>query len=213
MKMYGYWRSAASWRVRIALHLKGVDYQGHAVNLAQGAQFAPDLIALNRQALVPVLMLDDGTVLTQSLAIIEWLDETYPSPALLPRDAAARARVRALAYTIACDTHPVQNLRVLKAVRALGGSEEVGTVWAARVNAEGLAACEAMLATQPGHFAHGETPTLADICIIPQLGNARRFGADVTAFPRLLALEAACLDLPAFATTAPGLQPDAPPAR
>jgi maleylpyruvate isomerase len=209
MKLHGYFRSGASWRVRIALNLKGLTVAHVSHHLRRGEQRAPDYLALNPQGLVPALELDDGTALTQSLAIIEWLDETYQEPALLPSDPLRRARVRAFALALAADTHPVQNLRVLNALRGLGLPEEAATSWAAEVNSAGLEACEALLANVPGPFCFGATPTLADICLIPQLGNARRFGVDVARFPRLLESEAACSALPAFAEAVPSKQPDA----
>jgi maleylpyruvate isomerase len=209
MKLHGYFRSGASWRVRIALNLKGLKVTHVFHHLRRNEQRAPDYLALNPQGLVPALELDDGTVLTQSLAIIEWLDETYPEPALLPNDPFQRARVRAFALVLTADTHPVQNLKVLNALRGLGLPEEAVTNWAAETNATGLDACEALLANVPGPFCFGDTPTLADICLVPQLGSARRFGVDVTRFPRLLEREAACLKLPAFANAVPSKQSDA----
>ena len=209
MKLHGYFRSGASWRVRIALNLKGLTVTHVSHHLRRGEQRAPDYLALNPQGLVPALALDDGTVLTQSLAIIEWLDETYQEPALLPSDPLQRARVRAFALALAADTHPVQNLRVLNALRGLGLPEDAVASWAAETNSTGLEACEALLANAPGPFCFGATPTLADICLIPQLGNARRFGVDVACFPRLLESEAACSALPAFAEAVPSKQPDA----
>jgi maleylpyruvate isomerase len=209
MKLYGYFRSSASYRVRIALNLKQIEVEHAFRHLRRGEQNAPDYLSLNPQGLVPTLVADDGKVLTQSLAIIEWLDETFPSPALLPRDAFARARVRAFALAIAADVHPVQNLRVLSRVISIGKSEEAGTQWAAWVNRDGLAACEKMLAGEPGPFCFGPTASLADICLVPQLGNARRFGVDVAAFPRLLEAEAAANALPAFIRAAPAQQGDA----
>jgi maleylpyruvate isomerase len=159
--------------------------------------------------LVPALELDDGTVLTQSLAIIEWLNDVYPEPALLPGDPMPRARVRAFALVLAADTHPVQNLGVLARLRGMGHPEEAVQAWAADANAVGLAACEALLEGTPGPYCFGAAPTLADICLVPQLGNARRFGVEVARFTRLLAAEAACVTLPAFVDAAPGRQPDA----
>ncbi|MCC0004227.1 MAG: maleylacetoacetate isomerase [Methylobacteriaceae bacterium] len=208
MRLHGYFRSGAAYRVRIALNLKGMSVEHAFRHLRKGEQRAPDYLALNPQGLVPTLELDDGTRLTQSLAIIEWLDETHPAPPLLPTDPLQRARVRAFAFAIACDIHPVQNLRVIAAVRAIGG-EEAAQAWAKRVNAEGLAACEKLIADEPGPFCFGDKPTLADICLVPQLGNARRFGVDVAAYPRLLQAEAACKALPAFADAAPEKQGDA----
>ena len=208
MRLHGYFRSGAAYRVRIALNLKGMSVEHAFRHLRKGEQRAPDYLALNPQGLVPTLELDDGTKLTQSLAIIEWLNETHPAPPLLPTDPLQRARVRAFAFAIACDIHPVQNLRVIAAVRELGG-EEAAQAWAKRVNAEGLAACEKLIAGEPGPFCFGDRPTLADICLVPQLGNARRFGVDVAAYPRLLEAEAACKALPAFADAAPEKQGDA----
>jgi maleylpyruvate isomerase len=209
MKLHGYFRSSAAWRVRIALNLKGLSVTHISHHLRNGEQRAPAFLALNPQGLVPVLERDDGTVLAQSLAIIEWLDETHPEPALLPVDPLERARVRAFAQVIACDTHPVQNLKVLNRLRELGHGSDTVLAWAAAVNVDGLAACEALAAANPGPFCCGASPSLADICLVPQLGNARRFKVDVAQFPRLLAAEAAALDLPAFRDAAPDRQPDA----
>ena len=158
---------------------------------------------------MPALETGEGTVLTQSLAICEWLEEGWPEPPLLPSGRDARARVRAFAQVIACDTHPVQNLKVLARLRGLGLPEEEVTAWARWAIGEGLAACEALIRGEPGPFCFGAAPTLADIALVPQLGNARRFRCDLTALPRLLAAEAACNALPAFAEAAPDRQPDA----
>ncbi len=207
--LHGYFRSAASWRVRIALGLKGVAVRPVFHHLRRGEQRNPAYLALNPQGLVPALELDDGTVLTQSLAIIEWLDDAYPEPKLLPADPVRRARVRAFALVLAADTHPLQNLGVLARLRGMGRPEAEVQAWAADANAAGLAACEALLEGTPGPFCFGTAPTLADICLVPQLGNARRFGVDVTRFPRLLAAEAACMALSAFADAVPDRQPDA----
>lgn len=209
MKLHGYFRSAASWRVRIALGLKGVPVTHVFHHLRRGEQRAPAFLAINPQGFVPALELDDGRVITQSLAIVEWLDETYPQPPLLPADPFTRARVRAFALVLAADTHPVQNLKVLNALREKGQQEEAVTGWAADVNATGLDACEKLIAGESGPFCFGAAPTLADICLVPQLGNARRFGVDVSRFPALLRAEEACVNLPAFAEAAPGRQPDA----
>ena len=211
LTLHGYFRSSAAWRVRIALHFKGLTVRHLARHLRRGEQRAPDYLRLNPQGLVPALELADGTVLTQSLAIIEWLEEVYPSPALLPVDPLARARVRAFALVVAADTHPLQNLKVLTELRRLGLAKDAVTAWAAGVNAEGLAACEALLATAPGPYCFGASPTLADICLVPQLGNARRFGVDLASFPRLLEREAACMALNAFRDAVPARQPDAEP--
>ena len=208
MKLHGYFRSSASYRVRIALNLKGLSADHLAYHLRKGEQRDPAYLALNPQGLVPTLQ-QQGTIITQSLAIIEWLDETYPEPPLLPKDTLRRARVRAFAQVLACDTHPVQNLKVLARLRQLGVAEEQVTDWAAWANREGLGACEALIAGESGPFCFGAAPTLADLCLIPQLGNARRFGVDLSAFPRLLQVELAAKNTKAFADAAPELQPDA----
>jgi maleylacetoacetate isomerase len=209
MKLHGYFRSSAAYRVRIALNLKGLTAEHLPHHLRKGEQSAPAYLAINPQGLVPALENDAGAILTQSLAIIEWLDETHPAPALLPEDPLRRAKVRAFAQAIACDTHPVQNLKVLSRLRELGLPEEKVTEWAAWVNREGLSACETLIKDEAGPFCFGDAPTLADLCLVPQLGNARRFGVDVSAYPRLLKAEAAAKALPAFANAAPENQPDA----
>jgi maleylpyruvate isomerase len=209
MKLHGYFRSSASYRVRIALNLKGLSTEHLPHHLRKGEQCAPAYLAINPQGLVPTLENDAGAILTQSLAIIEWVDETYPSPPLLPDDSLRRARVRAFAQALACDTHPVQNLKVLARLRQLGLPEEKVTEWAAWANREGLVACERLIAGEEGPFCFGAAPTLADLCLVPQLANARRFGVDVTAYPRLLKAEAAAREMKAFADAAPDRQPDA----
>jgi maleylpyruvate isomerase len=208
MILHGYFRSTASWRVRIALGLKGLAFDQVSHHLRKGEQRAPDYLALNPQGLTPAFITDDDAVLTQSLAICEYLDEIRPDPALLPADPVARARVRAVAQAIACDIHPVQNLKVLQRLRDLGLSEVQATEWAASVIDEGLTAVDQLLAGTEGPFAFGAAPGLADICLVPQLGNARRFNVDLR-WPRLLAIESACLELDAFGAAAPGVQPDA----
>ncbi len=208
MKLHGYFRSSASWRVRIALNLKGLGAEHLPHHLRRGEQRDPAYLAINPQGLVPTLQ-DGSAVITQSLAIIEWLDETHPEPPLLPRDPLRRAHVRAFAQALACDVHPVQNLKVLTRLRQSGLPEEQVTDWAAWANREGLSACESLIADQPGPFCFGATPTMADLCLVPQLGNARRFGVEVEAFPRLLQAEAAAKNLKAFADAAPERQPDA----
>ncbi len=209
MKLHGYFRSSAAYRVRIALNLKGLSTEHLPHHLRKGEQNAPAYLAINPQGLVPTLEGDDGAALTQSLAIIEWLDETHPNPPLLPKDPRRRAKVRAFALAIACDIHPVQNLKVLARLRQLGVAEEKVTEWAAWVNREGLSACEALIKGEKGPFCFGATPTVADLCLVPQLANARRFGVDVAAFPRLLEAEAAAKEIKAFADAAPDRQPDA----
>jgi maleylpyruvate isomerase len=209
MRLHGYFRSSAAWRVRIALNLKGVPVEHAFHHLRHGGQRAPDYLRLNPQGLVPALETDDGSVLTQSLAICEWLEETHPEPPLLPGDALERARVRGFALAIACDVHPVQNLKVLARLRALQLPEAGVTGWACWIIREGLEACETLLADRSGPFCFGAAPTLADICLVPQLANARRFGCDLSRLPRLLAAEEACNALPAFAQAAPDRQGDA----
>lgn len=209
LTLHGYFRSSAAWRVRIALNLKGLTARQVSHHLRRGEQRAPDYLRLNPQGLVPSLALPDGTVLTQSLAIIEWLETVCPSPELLPTDPLRRARVRAFALVLAADTHPLQNLRVLDELRRLGIAEPAVTAWAARVNATGLAACETLLEGAPGPFCFGAAPTLADVCLVPQMGNARRFGVDVNRFQRLVEREDACLRLSSFQDAAPARQPDA----
>ena len=209
MKLHGYFRSSASYRVRIALNLKGLSAEHLSHHLRKGEQRAPDYLAINPQGFVPTLQGEGGAILTQSLAIIEWLDETHPTPPLLPKDPMRRALVRAFAQVVACDIHPVQNLKVLARLRELGLPEEKVTEWAAWANREGLIACEKLIASEAGAFCFGNAPTIADLCLVPQLANARRFGVDVAAFPRLLKAEAAAKALRAFADAAPERQPDA----
>jgi maleylpyruvate isomerase len=208
MKLHGYFRSSASYRVRIALNLKGLSADHLPHHLRKGEQRDPAYLAINPQGLVPTLD-DGGTILTQSLAIIEWLDEIHPAPPLLPSDPLRRAKVRAFAMALACDTHPVQNLKVLARLRQLGLPEEQVTDWAAWANREGLAACETLIAGETGPFCFGGWPTIADLCLVPQLANARRFGVALEAFPRLLQAETAAKAIKAFADAAPDRQPDA----
>jgi len=209
MKLHGYFRSSASYRVRIALNLKGLRAEHLPHHLRKGEQCAPSYLALNPQGFVPTLESDAGEILTQSLAIIEWLDEMHPTPPFLPKDPLRRAKVRAFSMALACDTHPVQNLKVLARLRQLGLPEEKVTEWAAWANREGLTACQTLIAGEVGPFCFGAAPTMADLCLVPQLANARRFGVDVSAFPRLLQAEAAARALPAFADAAPERQIDA----
>lgn len=212
MIFYGYFRSSAAWRCRIAFNLKDVAIDDvRFVHLRKGEQRAADFMANNPQGLVPALQLDDGTMLTQSMAIIEWLDETHPEPPLLPADAGLRARVRGFAQAIACDIHPLQNLRVLQYLRDdLDQGQDGVDAWCRRWLGEGLAACEALVAGNGGsRFCFGETPGLADICLVPQMASADRFGVDTSGLPRLRSIVAACAELPAFADAAPGRQPDA----
>ncbi len=211
LTLHGYFRSSAAWRVRIALGLKGVAHAQAFRHLRKGEQSAPEYRALNPQGLVPTLEVAGAGVLTQSLAILEWLEETQPGPALLPADAWGRARVRALAQIVACDIHPIQNLRVLQYLkRDMGQAQPAIDAWARHWIALGLDAVEARLAEPAtGRFCHGDAPGLADCCLVPQLGNARRFALDLSPWPLVLAVEAACSALPAFRDAAPENQPDA----
>lgn len=209
MILHGYFRSTAAWRVRIALGLKGVEHGDVFHHLRKGEQRKADYLKLNPQGFVPTLELDDGRLLTQSLAICEYLDETIPEPPLLPPDAYGRARVRALAQVIACDIHPVQNLKVLQRLRGRGLDEASVADWARDVIDDGLQAFSALLDREPGGaFCHGDRPGLADLCLVPQLGNARRFGVDLR-WRRLMEIEAACAAWPAFQAARPEAQPDA----
>lgn len=213
IRLYSYFRSSAAYRVRIALNLKGLPYETVPVHLTRGGgeQFAPGYRQLNPQALVPLLQ-DAGRVLTQSLAIIEYLEEVHPQPPLLPKDPAARARVRALALAVACDLHPLNNLRVLNYLTgAMGLTDAARQTWYRHWIAEGLEALEASLAgnRETGRFCHGDTPGLADCCLVPQLANAHRSKCDVSPYPTLLRIEKNCQTLEAFRRAAPGEQPDA----
>jgi maleylpyruvate isomerase len=213
VKLYNYFRSSASYRVRIALNLKGLRYEYQSVHLSRGGgeQFSPEFRGMNPQSLVPVL--EDGAKrITQSLAIIEYIEDTYPAPPLLPSDPAARARVRELALSIACDVHPLNNLRVLNYLTGeLGVSEEAKNRWYQHWVALGLNALEAQIAGSPetGPFCHGDAPGLADCCLVPQLFNARRFKCDLSGYPTLLGIEQRCNALAAFRDAAPEHQPDA----
>jgi maleylpyruvate isomerase len=205
--LHGYFRSTASYRVRIALNLKGVDHALVSHHLRKNEQRSPDYLAINPQGLVPALNVG-GQVLTQSLAICEYLDEVYPEPALLPSDPVARARVRAAAQLIACDVHPLQNLGVLDRLRTAGLAEDAVIAWARGTIEDGLEALSVLLAGAAGPFCFGDRPTLADICLVPQLFNARRFGVGLR-WQRIEQIEAACLEIEAFRNAAPENQPDA----
>lgn len=211
MKLYTYWRSTAAYRVRIALGLKRCDVEQVPVHLTRGGgeQHAPDYVALNPTRSVPTLVTDDGTAITQSLAILEWLEERIPEPALLPRDPDARARIRSLALTIVADVHPINNLRVGAHLKsAYGRSQDEVVGWMRHWMTLGLGAYQAMI--EPGaRFSVGDTPTFADICLVPQLFNARRWQLDMSGLEPLAAIERRCLELPAFAAAAPERQPDA----
>lgn len=211
LELYTYFRSSAAYRVRIALNLKGLRYEPRFVHLSKGEQHLPQYRKLNPQALVPTLV-EAGCVLTQSLAIIEYLEEAYPEPPLLPKDLKERAYARALALSIACDIHPLNNLRVIHYLKdTLNQSEPVRLCWIQHWIEEGFRAFEQCLEAQgrSGRFCLGDTPTLADICLVPQVFNARRFGCDLAVFPKIEAIDGHCLCLPAFQKAAPENQPDA----
>ena len=211
MKLYSYFRSSAAYRVRIALALKGRAYEYVPIHLVKGDQRSSEYGVINPLALVPALADEEGTF-TQSLAIIEYLDERFPSPPLLPATAAERARVRAIALTIACDIHPINNLRVLRYLgQELGIAEETRDAWYRHWVDVGLTALETQLGKDPatGTFCHGNAPTLADVCLVPQLANARRYKIPLDRYPTVTRIESHCLALDAFATAAPERQPDA----
>lgn len=213
MKLYTYFRSSAAYRVRIALNLKGLQPEMLPVHLVKGGgeQLQPAYRSVNPSALVPALE-DQGQVLTQSMAIIEYLDETHPTPPLLPADALGRARVRALAQMIACDTHPLANLRVLRYLTgSLGLDEAAKNAWYRHWVQEGFAALEAHLArdSATGSCCHGDTATLADCLLVPQVFNAQRFNIDLSPYPTVARIAAHCQSLPAFAAAHPAQQPDA----
>jgi len=211
IKLYNYFRSSTSYRVRIALNLKGLDYEYRPVHLRKGEQRGAAYLALNPQGGVPALELDDGRVLTQSMAILEYLEETRPEPPLLPEDPPARARVRSLAFAVACDIHPLNNLRVLERLRALGQDEAGVAAWFRHWVAVEFAALEERLAGEPetGRFCHGDGPTLADLCLVPQVVNGQRFDCDMAPYPTIRRIHEACMALDAFQKAHPTRQPDA----
>lgn len=213
MELYSYFRSSASYRVRIALNLKGLAYDYHPIHLVKdgGEHLKPAFRAVNPEALVPVLVDGDATV-TQSMAMIEYLDETHPEPPLLPKDPVGRARVRSLALIVACEIHPLNNLRVLAHLtKTFGADQDVKNAWYRRWVEAGLASLEAQLAksSATGAFCHGDTPTVADLMLVPQVFNAQRFACDTAAFPTVMRINAHCLTLDAFRQAAPAAQPDA----
>ena len=210
MKLYTYFRSSAAFRVRIALNLKGLAYEPVFVHLAKGEHRAAAYAKVNPQALLPTLELDDGTRLTQSLAIIEYLDDKHPQKPLVPKDAQQRARVRSLSYLIASEIHPLNNLRVLQHLkRALSQSEDQVNAWYRHWIADGLAKLEAELASSQGRFCHGDTPTMADCCLVPQIFNAKRYQSDLAPYPETMRVFEACMHLEAFDRAQPSKQPDA----
>ena len=210
MKLYTYFRSSAAFRVRIALNLKGIGYEPHPVHLVKGEHRNPAYAALDPQALLPTLVVDDHA-LTQSLAIIEYLEETHPQPPLLPNDAAGRARVRSLSLLVACEIHPLNNLRTLQYLRrALAQDEEGIKTWYRHWIADGLAKLEADLARGPkGRYSHGDAPTMADCCLVPQVFNAKRYESDLSPYPNVMRIFDACMKLEAFDLAQPSRQPDA----
>lgn len=212
LTLYGYWRSSAAYRVRIALNVKGVKYNQVSVNLKDGEQRGATYKSRQPQGFVPALETPQGTLI-QSPAILEWIEETWPSPALLPADAMLRARARACAAVIGCDIHPVQNLRILQFIRAEYGQDDAGvTAWCRRWISDGFAALERMAEADggAGPWLAGGGPTLAEVYLVPQMYNARRFGVDLAPYPRLVAADTAAQAHPAFAAAAPEIQPDAP---
>lgn len=212
MHFYGYYRSSSSYRLRIALNLKGLAPEQSFIHLRKGDQFGEEYVKLNPQQQVPTVVTDDGDVLVQSPAILEWLDETWPEPPLLPADPIDRQRVRAIAAAVGCDIHPLGNLRVLQYVRKEFGQDEEGAfAWARHWVELGFAGIEAMLAgsAKTGRFCHGDAPTLADVYLVPQVFNSGRFGVDMAKFPTIARINAACGEEKAFADAAPGKQPDA----
>ena len=211
MILHNYWRSGTSYRTRIALNLKGVAYEQRAYDLRAGAQNEVGYKALNPQMLVPTLDVD-GTLLTQSPAILEWLEERFPEPPLLPKGVNERATVRAMAALIGCDIHPLGNLRVLGQLRTEFGADSAAVKqWAARWIGDGFAALETLIAHHGGRFAYGDTPTLVDCYLVPQLYSAERFSVDVAPYPRLLAAANAARALPEVEAAHPDRQPDADP--
>jgi len=210
VKLYTYFRSSAAFRVRIALNLKGLEYEPAFVHLAKGEHRKPDYAKINPQALVPTLELEDGTRLNQSLAIIEYLDETHPQKPLVPKDPLARARVRSLSYLVASEIHPLNNLRVLQHLkRALGQSEEEVNAWYRHWIADGLAKLEEELKGKTGKYCYGETPSMADCCLVPQIFNAKRYNCDLAPYPTTMRIFDACMKLEAFERAQPAKQPDA----
>ena len=211
MKLFNAARSSASFRVRIALNLKGLPFEYVPVGLVKGDQFKDDFRALNPAELVPVLQIDDGSTLVQSLAIIEYLDEKYPQPPLLPHDPLGRAYVRAIALAIACEIHPLNNLRVLRyLVRTLGASDDAKNAWYRHWVEQGLAQVEAQLVAgrRTGRFVRGDQVTLADVLIVPQIFNAQRFDCRLDHVPTVMRIFGACMQLPAFVAAQPEKQPD-----
>jgi maleylacetoacetate isomerase len=211
VRLYTYFRSSAAFRVRIALHLKGLRYEPHAVSLPRGVHRQAEYASVNPQALVPTLVTDDGLHLAQSLAIMEYLEEAHPEPALLPRDMAGKARVRSLSLLVACEIHPLNNLRTLQYLkRELKLGEDQVNAWYRYWIAEGLGKLEAeMRAPLTGKFSHGDAPTMADCCLVPQIFNAKRYECDLSPYPTVMRVFGECMKLDAFDRAQPSRQPDA----
>jgi len=214
MKLIGYFRSSAAFRVRIALNLKGIAVEHAFRHLRKGEHRAPDYVAINPQKLVPALVLDSGEVLTQSMAILEYLEEIHPAPPLLPKDPVERARVRSLALIPTADIHPIQNLRVMAYLRERFEQSEEGTfAWSRHWIETGFAAYEASVAgnRHTGAYSHGDQPTMADLCLVPQVFNAQRFKVDLSKYPTIQRIHTTCMKHPAFDAAQPAKQPDAEP--
>lgn len=207
--LHSYWRATAPYRVRIGLNLKGLDYDYAGVNLLSGDQHGAPYRELNRQELTPALVLDDGRVQTQSLAILEWLEEVHPVPPLLPADPADRAVVRAMADIVACDIHPLNNLRIQQQLTAMGIDDAGRLAWSQRWIEDGFRALEPMIAAHTAGFAFGAEPTLADCCLVPQVYSAERYKVDLAPYPAIRAVAGRCVAHPAFAAAHPDRQPDA----
>lgn len=209
LTFYGYWRATAPYRVRIGLALKGLDYDYVPVNLAGGDQRGAEYMDRNPQGLTPMLV-DGDSAMTQSLALLEWLEDTHPQPPILPVDAAGRQAVRAMAAIVACDIHPLNNLRVLQQLSSFGIDEDQRQIWITRWMAEGFAALEPLIVRHGGAFAYGDAPTIADCCLVPQAYSADRFGVDLSPFPAIRGVVETARAHPAFQAAHPDRQPDAP---
>lgn len=205
--LYSYWRSTTSYRVRIALHLKGIEFETKSIDLVRGDQSTAEYSKLNPGHGVPTLVLPDGTALTQSMAILRWLDRMYPDPPLSAADPVIAARVEAAALTIACDIHPVNNLKVVNRIKSMGHGQDEAVVWMQEWMRSGFEAYQSLVQTD-SEFSFGDTPSLADICLVPQLYNAHRWNLDLADFGRLTDIEKRCLLLPAFDVALPENQPD-----
>lgn len=207
MKLYSHWRSTTSYRVRIALHLKQIAFETVPIDLVAGDQRDAEYLAVNPVAGVPALVLEDGTVLTQSMAILEWIEARHPNPTLIPRDPVQAALIRSAALVMAADVHPVNNLKVVQQLKAMGHDQDEAVAWMQDWMTRGFTAYDALILG--GAFSFGDALSLADICLVAQLYNAHRWGVDLSPFPRLTEIEARCLALPAFDAAHPQNQPDA----